>query len=67
MDMLSDGMMVGLLVFLAATTLMFCVMTFIRAQGSVKRRAAGIGAAINAAPGSNSRSLRHSACRPPRG
>ena len=59
MDFLSDGTMVGLLVFLAAGTLMFCVMTFIRAQGSVRRRAAGIGASINAAPGS-SRSLRHS-------
>lgn len=60
MDILGDGTMVGLLVFLAAGTLMFCVMTFIRAQGSVRRRAAGIGAAINATPGSNSRSLRHS-------
>ena len=38
----SNSAMVGLLVFLAAGTLAFCVMAAIRVQGSVKRRAANI-------------------------
>ena len=35
--------MVGVLVFLAAGTLAFCVMAVVRVQGAVKRRAANIG------------------------
>ena len=38
-----NSTMVGLLVFLAAGTLAFCVMAIVRVQGSVKRRAADIG------------------------
>ena len=64
MDMLGDGnpTMVGLLVFLAAGTLAFCVMTLIRVQGSVKRRAAGIGR-LGDDEGGNSRSLRYSSLK----
>jgi tight adherence protein C len=43
--------MVAVLVFLAAGTLAFTVMAVVRVQGSVRRRAANIGA-IDAAPGS---------------
>lgn len=43
MDLFSDGTMIGVLVFLAATTLAFCVMALLRVQGSVKRRAANLG------------------------
>ncbi len=39
----SSATMVGVLVFLAATTLTFCVMVLVRAQGTIRRRAAGIG------------------------
>ena len=44
-DLLTEGnsTMVGLLVFLAAGTLAFCIMAAVRVQGSVKRRAANIG------------------------
>ena len=40
---IDGGMMVAVLVFLAATTLMFCVMVAVRSHGSVRRRAAVIG------------------------
>jgi tight adherence protein C len=64
--MLTEGnsVMVGLLVFLAAGTLAFCIMAVIRVQGSVKRRAANIGRAgdIEQA-GHGPRSLRHSSLR----
>ena len=56
----SDSMMVALLVFLAATTLSFCVMALVRAQGSIKRRAAGI--SIDGVNG-GSRSLRSSSMK----
>lgn len=61
MDLLDAGnsTMVGLLVFLATATLAFCIMVLVRAQGSVKRRAAGIGRLADDAPGST-RSLRNS-------
>jgi tight adherence protein C len=60
MDLLGAGnpTMVGLLVFLATATLAFCIMALVRAQGSVKRRAAGIGKLVDDA--SSPRSLRHS-------
>ncbi len=60
MDLLGAGdpTMVGVLVFLATTTLAFCVMVLVRAQGSVRRRAAGIGKLVDEAP--SPRSLRHS-------
>jgi tight adherence protein C len=62
---LADGntTMVGLLVFLAATTLAFSVMAVIRVQGSVKRRAANIGRVGEIGGSSNSRSLRHSSLK----
>jgi tight adherence protein C len=43
--LLNDGntTLVGVLVFLAAATLTFCVMAVVRVQGSVRRRAANIG------------------------
>jgi tight adherence protein C len=64
MDMFGDGggLLVGLLVFLAATTLTFCVMALVRAQGSVKRRAAGIGRLGDGDVG-GSRSLRASSMK----
>ena len=55
----SNQLMVTVLVFLAATTLAFCVMAIVRVQGSVKRRAAEIGRLSDGAAG-NPRSLRHS-------
>jgi tight adherence protein C len=57
--------MVGLLVFLAAGTLAFCVMAAVRVQGSVKRRAANIRQIGEVELGGvgNSRSLRHSSLK----
>jgi tight adherence protein C len=68
MDILSftgDGhsAMVALLVFLAAGTLAFSVMAIIRVQGSVRRRAANIGAIEDIQRGGNSRSLRSSSLK----
>jgi len=65
MDLLSAGspMMVPVLVFLGAATLAFCVMTVVRTQGSVKRRAAGIGKLVDDSPGMGPRSLRHSSLK----
>jgi tight adherence protein C len=63
MGLFSDGTMIGILVFLAAGTLAFTVMALIRVQGSVKRRAAGIGLLTGADRARGSRSLRHSSLR----
>jgi len=57
-----NSVMVGLLVFLAAGTLAFCVMAAVRVQGSVKRRAANIGRVDDLESGS-SRSLRYSSLK----
>ena len=57
------GIVLGVLVFLAATTLAFCVMVMVRVQGAVKRRAAGIRAESVEASQSGARSLRHSSLR----
>jgi tight adherence protein C len=54
------GTMLGVLVFLAATTLAFCVMAMLQVQGAVNRRAAGIRGEAVDGPQSGSRSLRHS-------
>ena len=54
------GIVVGILVFVAATALAFSVMTLMRVQGAVKRRAAGIRDDGDERPQSSSRSLRHS-------
>ena len=51
-----------MLVFLAATTFAFGVMAMVRVQGSVKRRAAGIGKLTDGEAG-NPRSLRHSSLK----
>ena len=60
MTMFGDGMLVAVLVFLAAAMLTFCVMALIRSRGSIRRRAAviGHGDAIDGAEGP--RSLRSS-------
>ena len=60
--LLNDGntTLVGVLVFLAAATLAFCVMAVVRVQGSVKRRAANIGRIGDIDGSGGSRSLRHS-------
>lgn len=55
------GLMLGVLVFLAATTLAFVVLATLRAQGAIRRRAAGIHLDFGGAhSGKASRSLRHS-------
>lgn len=54
------GIALGVLVFLAATILAFCVMAMLHVQVAVKRRAAGIRGEAVAGPQSGSRSLRHS-------
>ena len=58
---IDGGVMVAVLVFLAATTLMFCVMVAVRSYGSVRRRAAVIGGGVDAIDGP--RSLRGSSMR----
>ena len=63
MGLFSDGTMVGILVFLAAGTLAFTVMALIRVQGSVKRRAAGIGLLTGEDRAGGSRSLRYSSLK----
>jgi tight adherence protein C len=55
--------MVAVLVFLAATTFAFGAMALLRAQGSVKRRAAGLGGRLGEADSGNPRSLRHSSLK----
>src|SRR2546421_10961746 len=62
MNFLGDGAMVGVLVFLAAGTLAFCIMALVRVQGSVKRRAANLGQ-FDGTPSIGSRSLRHSSLK----
>jgi len=56
------GIVLGALVFLAATTLAFCVMMMLRVQGAVNRRAAGI-RRENVEQQSGSRSLRYSSLK----
>jgi tight adherence protein C len=56
------GIVLGALVFLAATTLAFCVMLVLRAQGAVKRRAAGI-RDDGERRSSGTRALRHSSMK----
>jgi tight adherence protein C len=58
-----NSTMVGLLVFLAAGTLAFCIMAVVRVQGSVKRRAATIGRVEDIGHGNGSRSLRYSSLK----
>ena len=63
--LLNDGntTLVGVLVFLAAATLTFCVMAVVRVQGSVKRRAANIGGVGDIDRPRGNRSLAHSSAR----
>jgi tight adherence protein C len=57
------GTMLGVLVFLATTTLAFVIMASVRVQGAVKRRAAGILFDVGDKPRGGSRSLRHSSLK----
>ncbi len=58
----NDGLMVAVLVFLAAATLTFCVMALVRSRGSIRRRAAVIGhGEVDGVDGS--RSLRNSSLK----
>ncbi len=59
----NSQLIVTVLVFLAATTFAFGVMAVVRVQGSVKRRAAGIGKLTGERQGDGPRSLRHSSLR----
>jgi tight adherence protein C len=63
--LLNDGntTLVGVLVFLAAATLTFCIMAVVRVQGSVKRRAANIGGVGDIDRPRGNRSLAHSSAR----
>ena len=63
--LLNDGntTLVGVLVFLAAGTLAFCIMAVVRVQGSVKRRAANIGRVGDIEGVGGNRSLRHSSLK----
>jgi len=63
MAMFGDGVLVAVLVFLAAATLTFCAMALIRSRGSIRRRAAviGQGDAIDTAEGP--RSLRNTSLK----
>jgi tight adherence protein C len=61
MELLENSTLVGVLVFLAAGTLAFCVMALVRVKSSVKRRTADLGAGEGQAVGS--RSLRHSSMK----
>ena len=66
LDMLLNGgnaTMVGVLAFLAAATLAFSIMVVVRAQGSVKRRAANIGRFDEGGRSASKRSLRHSSMK----
>ena len=60
MEFLENSTLVGILVFLAAGTLAFCVMALVRVKSSVKRRTADLGAAEGQQGGS--RSLRRREC-----
>lgn len=57
------GTILGVLVFLAATTMAFVVMATVRVQGAVRRRAAGILLDVGDKPQGSSRSLRHSSLK----
>jgi tight adherence protein C len=57
----SDSLLMGLLVFLAAGTLAFCVMAFVRVRGAVKRRTSRI--VIDESKRNAKRSLRYSSLR----
>jgi tight adherence protein C len=57
------GIVLGVLVFLAATTLAFTVMAVLRVQGAVNRRAAGIREEGITNSRSDQRSLRHSSLK----
>src|SRR5688500_9073033 len=57
------GIVLGVLVFLAATTMAFVVMAMLRVQGAVKRRAAGIRDKDDERSQGGSRSLRHSSLK----
>jgi tight adherence protein C len=59
----SNSTMVGVLVFLAAGTLAFCVMAVVRVKGSVRRRAANIGALEPTERAGGGRSLRYSSLK----
>jgi tight adherence protein C len=63
--LLNDGntTLVGVLVFLAAATLTFCIMAVVRVQGSVKRRAANIGGIGDIDSPRGNRSLASSSAR----
>jgi tight adherence protein C len=64
MNLLANSQfLVTVLVFLAATTFAFGVMALVRVQGSVKRRAAGIGRLTGDMPGESPRSLRYSSLK----
>jgi tight adherence protein C len=56
------GILLGVMVFLAATTIAFAVMMTAQVQGAVKRRAAGIRDTVDVSQG-GARSLRHSSMR----
>ena len=62
---LNDGntTLIGVLVFLAAGTLAFCIMAILRVQSSVKRRAATIGRVGDVESAVGARSLRHSSLK----
>ena len=63
--LLDDGntTLVGVLVFLAVGTLAFAIMAVLRVQGSVRRRAAGIGRIGDVEGSGGGRSLRHSSLK----
>jgi tight adherence protein C len=63
--LLDDGntTLVGVLVFLAVGTLAFAIMAVLRVQGSVRRRAAGIGRIGDIEGSGGGRSLRHSSLK----
>ena len=63
MSMLGDGLLVAVLVFLAAATLTFCVMVLVRSRGSIRRRAAVIGHGDAIAGAEGPRSLRNTSLK----
>jgi tight adherence protein C len=59
----TTGVVLGVLVFLAATTLAFSIMAVLRVRGAVNRRAAGIREEATTGSQSGSRSLRYSSTK----
>jgi tight adherence protein C len=59
----SAVMILGLLVFLATTTLAFSIMALIRSRGAIRRRASGIADEHNRSGNGGGRSLRHSSAK----